>query len=81
MIWWLNEIDKFYNYLKKRVLRGKFATDDTMKKKIMSQKNLFQGSATNFLFSIFVAKSYFDWSITNKNQFETLHTPQIEVWR
>jgi len=41
MIWWLNEIEKFYNYLKKRVLRGKFATEGTMKKKLMGQKNHF----------------------------------------
>jgi hypothetical protein len=32
MIWWFNEIDQFYNYLKKRVLRDKFATEGTMKK-------------------------------------------------
>ncbi len=51
MIWWLHEIDKFYNNLKKRVLRGKSATDGTMKKIFMGQKKLFQGSATNFIFS------------------------------
>jgi hypothetical protein len=42
MIWWLNEIDKFYNYLKKRVLRDKFARErHHEKKKFMGQKNHF----------------------------------------
>jgi len=41
MIWWLHEIDKFYNNLKKRVLRGKSATDGTMKKTFRDQKNYF----------------------------------------
>jgi hypothetical protein len=38
MIWWLHEIDKFYNNL---LLRGKSATDGTVKNKFMGQKNYF----------------------------------------
>jgi len=91
MIWWLHEIDKFYNNLKKRVLRGKSATDGTMKKKFMGQKNYFHepkkivpGKCNQFLFFIFfiVCEELFWLADPRKKKTnETLHTPQIEVWR
>ncbi len=89
MIWWLNEIDKFYNYLKKRVLRDKFATEGTMKKKIHGPKKSFpwakkiysRGVQPIFYFLFFCKELFWLAYHQKKNQFETFHTPQIEVWR
>jgi hypothetical protein len=52
----------------------------------MSQKKLFQGKATNFFILFFIVCEELFWLADHrknktKNKFETLHTPQIEVWR